>query len=638
MDDAESWDAESLIACGIEAQEVRGDLRDGRRWFEAGYQRAERAGDVTSMARAVLGLGGVWVHEHRTAVASGLMRARLENVLGLLDPASALGLRVRARLAGESDYRNGTHDLILTVLAEARKSPDPVVRVDALSFAHHCLLGPGYGVLRRAIADEMIVEATRSGRRSDLLRGLLWQVADLFMDGDPHAERRLGELRAMLAEGEHLAVGYVARAMDVMLATRAGQFEKAEQLALEACELGTAAGDADAGAWYGAQLVVIRWYQGRLPELLPLLTELVHSPTLSAVDNSYFGALAVAAATAGDHRTASGALAKLRGRALTELPMSSSWLITMYGLVEAAHMLDDGYAAGLAYELLLPYADLPMVASLGVACFGSVHHALGVASLTVGEVDRALKHLCEAIDANLALGHWPAAIASRLRYAEARERRGLPDDDKVAYAQRLLAEEMSVGLGVVVEPGGSLTATAEARAAVCTRQGRKWRVELGSRSALVDHSVGMLHLAVLIANPGVEITAVDLAAGVDALGQAARNAAMPAQPVLDRASVQRYRQRLAQLDDQIDDMEERGDGARAARARTEREWLLAELASATGLGGRARAFADNGERARLAVGKAIRRAIANVEATDPVVGAHLRGGVHTGIRCWYRPL
>jgi hypothetical protein len=66
--------------------------------------------------------------------------------------------------------------------------------------------------------------------------------------------------------------------------------------------------------------------------------------------------------------------------------------------------------------------------------------------------------------------------------------------------------------------------------------------------------------------------------------------------------------------------------------------VAAELASGTGLGGRVRAFADGAELARLAVGKSIRRAIAHVEVADPVIGAHLRGGVHTGARCWYRPV
>jgi hypothetical protein len=631
-------DAGSLIERGMRAQEVEGDLQGGREWFEAAYQEAERTGHPEHMARATLGLGGVWLHEHRTAAAAGLLQARLEHVLGLVEPGSTLALRLRLRIAAEVDYRSGEHGTILGLLKEARAGNEPVVRAEALSFAHHCLLGPDHGSLRRALAEEMVGEGARAARRSDVLMGLLWQVIDMFLDADPHAERRLGELRSSLAEENHLAVGFVAHAIEVMLHIRAGRFDQAEQLATECHQRGEAAGDADAIAWYGAQLVAIRWYQGRLPELLPMLTQLVNSPMLSAVDNSMFGALAVASAMAGDHRTAAGALATLRGPDLGVLTRSSSWLVAMYGVVEAANLLDNTRAAARAYELLRPFAHLPMTASLAVVCFGSTHHALGVAALTMGDAERAVEHLREAVHRNLGLGHWPAVVTSRLRLAEALARRGRPEDPAAAAEQQLMASELAAMLGLPVPavPNG-VAAGAPAGTITCRAQGRKWRIELGSRTVLVDHSVGLLHLAVLTANPGVEVAAIDLAAGVDALGKAARTAGMSAQPVLDRAAVQRYRERLAQLRDEVDDLEASGDAEGAHRARTERDWVLAELAAGTGLGGRARAFSDNGERARLAVGKAIRRAIAHVELADPLIGAHLRDGVHTGSRCWYRP-
>jgi len=45
--------------------------------------------------------------------------------------------------------------------------------------------------------------------------------------------------------------------------------------------------------------------------------------------------------------------------------------------VEAAYLLVDVDLSARAYDLLRPYARLPMMASIGVACFGSVQHALG---------------------------------------------------------------------------------------------------------------------------------------------------------------------------------------------------------------------------------------------------------------------
>src|SRR5262249_53291801 len=201
------------------------------------------------------------------------------------------------------------------------------------------------------------------------------------------------------------------------------------------------------------------------------------------------------------------------------------------------------------------------------------------------------------------------------------------------------ADAPAGGWGLPVPAGAAAPLPVIAgRAATCTRLGRRWRVEIAHRHVLIDHSVGMLHLAVLTANPGVEVAALDLVAGVDGLGKASRDARMTQQPVLDRAAVARYRQRLVELRDQIEDLDDRGDAEGADRARAERGWLMAELAAGTGLGGRSRAFSDSAERARLAVGKAIRRTIAHIEEAEPEIGAHLRAGVHTGSRCWYRPL
>src|SRR5207249_4867707 len=99
------------------------------------------------------------------------------------------------------------------------------------------------------------------------------------------------------AQRDHLAVGFVASAIDVMLAIRAGRFDEAEALAAVCASRGAAAGDPDHDWWSAAQLVTIRWYQGRLTELLPMLHDRVHSPVLSAVDNSAVAALGVAALT-----------------------------------------------------------------------------------------------------------------------------------------------------------------------------------------------------------------------------------------------------------------------------------------------------------------------------------------------------
>src|SRR5579859_5728582 len=179
-------DLRALLAEGTRAQHEDGDLEAGRQCFERAYRLAEQAGDTESMTLAALGLAGLWVREGRTVTSAVLLEARLQHVLALLDEDSVLA--------------------------------------QALRIAHHCLLGPEHVTLRRQLAVELTKAAFRTDRRSDLLMGLLWQTADAYCAGDRHAGRLLGELKEHLKPRDHLAVGFVVSAIDVMLAIRAGRF------------------------------------------------------------------------------------------------------------------------------------------------------------------------------------------------------------------------------------------------------------------------------------------------------------------------------------------------------------------------------------------------------------------------------
>jgi hypothetical protein len=275
-----------------------------------------------------------------------------------------------------------------------------------------------------------------------------------------------------------------------------------------------------------------------------------------------------------------------------------------------------------------------MVASLAVACLGSVHHALGVASLTTGDLDRAVTHLRTAITRNLALAHWPAVITSRQRLAQALTARARSSDARDAGHELAAAAAEAAAVGLRAPQGHGKPPTA---AAICTRQGRRWRIEWGPRNVVLEHRVGLLHLAVLLANPRQEIDAVELVAGVAALDRSARTESI--QPVLDQVALRNYRIRLTELDGAIDaaypsydQSQENGESIRA-----ERDWLTSELHAAAGLGGRTRAFADDRERARLAVVKSVRRTIEHVAEADAMIGDHLRHSVRTGVRCSYWP-
>jgi hypothetical protein len=665
-------DPSSPLNQGMRDLHIRGNLSSARRWFDEAYRRAEAAGDSATMAAAAVGLGGLRVHEHRLLADAARVEARQQAALAGVQPGSALNLRLRARLAAETDHQAGRHSSIMAMLAEARGLGDPTALAECLSLAHHCLPGPDHVTTRLTLVGELLREASRTHRRSDVLMGLLWRASDLFMSADPHAERALVELCDELGRRPHEAIGFVVSALHVMRAIRAGRFDDAEELAAACAERGRRAGDADAVGWHGAQLVTIRWYQGRIAEMVGRLAELVHSPTLSAPDNSCLAALAVAAATAGDRRLAESALARIRGRDLADVLRSASWLVSMNGVIEAANLLGDPGCAQEAYDLLSPFARLPMVAGPGYTCFGSVHQALGVASLTMGRIDRAIEHLRSAVRDNTALGHWPAAAVSRHRLGQALSADG---DRPAAETELTMARTEAVGLGlrlpalVVLRSSAYVMANSMAAPAVGLRtthtagpdqdnaadadapaplpvfrcRGRQWRIELGPRTAWVDDSVGLRHLATLVANPGIEIAAIDLAAGSSYSRPGPDRewhsgpVVLSKQAMLDDVAVREYRRRLERLRGEIDDAEGGHDGDRVERLRTEWTWLTDELTRAAGLQGRPRRFTDDAERARIAVGKAIRRALKRIDAADHVIGAELGACVQTGLRCCYRP-
>jgi DNA-binding SARP family transcriptional activator len=446
---------DGYLRAGEQALLERGDLGAGRRSFEAAYRLAERYGDATAMGRAALGLGGLWLQENRTAADAETIRARQQRALSLIDPQSslALRLRLRIRLTAEADFAAKRTEDSLALLAEARRLDDVVALADGLRLAHPCMYTPDNG-LRLEFAHELIAVASRTGRPLDLLAGLLYRTIDLLRAGDLRAERSLAELRDRLAVHHHGAVGFVVSGIEVMFAIRSGRLAEAETLAAATAKRGAAIEDRTTAARYIAQLATIRWYQGRIGELYPRLSEVVHSPSLANMDNSLFPVYGAAAAAAGDRRLAASALARMRGRGLTSLPRISTWLAMLFTMVDLAHELNDTDCSDEAYTLLAPFADIPVIGAVGVTCLGSTHHPLGIASLTCGQPDRAVSHLRSAVRDNLALGHLPAAVMSRHRLGHALALRDGPHE-AAARAELAHAAHEATALGMVLPTAAS---------------------------------------------------------------------------------------------------------------------------------------------------------------------------------------
>jgi hypothetical protein len=600
-----------------------GRLRDAREQFWRDADDAVRLSDAEALARAALGLGGIWVHEHRSTLELAQVSDLQRRALALLEPVSPMARRLAVRLAAEEAYLGGDVSTIMAELAAAHRQGDPLLLAEALSLTHHCLLGPHYRDVRLAVADELIAVSPATGRALDGLMGLAWRTVDLFLAGDRRATRSLEELRGRLELDRCDSLRYLVAALDVTLAIRAGRLGEAERLADECYQLGLDVGDADAFGWYGGQLVAIRWLQGRGAELLELVGDLVQSPTVPEPCSGFVAAVAALAASAGDLTSSRAALECLRSGGLHTVPPSSIWSATMLGVCEAA------------YELLVPFAASPIMASLGVACFGSSHRPLGLAALAMGDLDGAIAHLESAVVADLAIGSGPwhamdlAALADALDCRDGPGDRGRATEARQAAIDEARRSEMSGRAAewerrLVADDGGA------ALPVVLGRDGRVWQIRIGERAAVVPHTVGMEYLTRLVEHAGVGIAAIELASG-----HAMSCRGSSPEPVLDSRAKAQYRQRIEELRADVEDAEACSDLERAATARAELDRFVVELARSTGFAGRPRSFADSAERARVSVQKAIKRALVMITEADPMLGREFGSRVFTGMHCIY---
>jgi tetratricopeptide (TPR) repeat protein len=176
-----------------------------------------------------------------------------------------------------------------------------------------------------------------------------------------------------------------------------------------------------------------------------------------------------------------------------------------------------------------------------------------------------------------------------------------------------------------------------ANTTVFRREDDYWLVVFEEHTVRLRDLKGMRYLARLLADPGREHHVLDLVAAETGSGARADSHQADAGEILDARAKEAYRRRLAEIEDDIDQARAIGDAERAAQADTERDFLVQELSRAFGLGGRERRAASASERARVAVTRAVRQAMARIADHHPRLGEHLNRTIHTGTYCAYVP-
>jgi hypothetical protein len=173
------------------------------------------------------------------------------------------------------------------------------------------------------------------------------------------------------------------------------------------------------------------------------------------------------------------------------------------------------------------------------------------------------------------------------------------------------------------------------------RDGDYWALVFAGNEAHLRDLKGMRYLSRLLAEPSRELHVLDLVAaetsGATDGASATRAALGNAGEMLDARAKNAYRRRLAEIEEDVEDARACGDATREAQADLERDFLVRELSRAVGLSGRGRRAGDASERARAAVTRAIRQAMARIGEQLPELGEHLDRTIRTGTYCSYRP-
>jgi tetratricopeptide (TPR) repeat protein len=647
---------------------------------------ARRIGDGARLVRAVLANSRGFVSA--SGVVDDERLHALEDALTAVDdddtPERAVLLAtLAAELAFSPSDRTRRVALSDEALAVARRLDDPAALSRVLSLRFVTLWMPETLPERVANSDENVAAARRTGDPVAEFHAVHWRAAAFVEAGRLTDAWRDVEHEAALAErlGQP-TMRWLATYDQGNLEIIAGRLAEAEQHAHEALQIATLSAQPDALSFFTSQLTNIRYEQGRLAELQPLIAQVVsENPGIPA-----FRAVLALACCEGDlDDEARRLLAHETATRFAELPPDVTWLPGLAIYAEVAAHLQDRAAATVLYELLEPWAG--QVVYSGISAWGCVDHHLGAAAGVLRRYPEAEAHLRRAAEINAALKAPVWSARTELATARLLLVRDGPDDrDRgralleraAAAAQRLgsatLARRAAGLLGYEkalsalpippamaagpppAEPAAppaepSKAPGPEAPTATLRLEGEIWTVSGGAGVVRLKDRKGLQYLATLLERPDVEIHAIDLVGGpVGAAGRGngAEAAAAgegdlsvsdggDAGAMLDPQAKAAYRERIAELREEVEEAERFHDVERAARAREELEFIGAELARAVGLGGRDRRASSAAERARVNVTRAIRGAVRAIAEHDARLGHHLERSVRTGVFCAYQP-
>jgi class 3 adenylate cyclase/tetratricopeptide (TPR) repeat protein len=167
-------------------------------------------------------------------------------------------------------------------------------------------------------------------------------------------------------------------------ATLAGDFDDAEQLALQAAEFGNASAEPDIAAAFFAQLGVIRFMQGRSDEIVDLAVQ-VAAENLGVPTFSIFIAMMHCDLNHPDEARA--VLDPFVADDFASVPKDMIWLTAMHSASYVVSELGWVEPAEALMDRLRPFAG--QIVCVGAVTWGGVSYALGLLAATLDRYDDA---------------------------------------------------------------------------------------------------------------------------------------------------------------------------------------------------------------------------------------------------------
>ena len=426
---------ELLIGLG-EAERQVGDPASRETLLDAAAL-AQELGDAERLGRAVLansrGLpsrqGGV------DSERVQMLEAAVE-VLAEDDPRRA---PVFALLAVELLYRPGAlprrQALARQAIEIARADGDQTTLAYTIHYAIGALWAPNTLPERKTLGAELLELAQGlDDPRLSFMAAHREQLIGFCTADRPQFESALRAMRALVVSAPEPSLQVFRLFTEAGTAVIDGDLGAAEKWAHEAFAAGTASGQLDAPRMFGLQLANIRYYQGRLGELVEPLVQAADGP------DSLSGLRALVTIALIESDRADEARELVLAEDFPSVPWDSVWSMVISAWADICCRLGLIDRAGELYELLQPF---PGQIAAATFIYGPTDWALGTLATTLGRYEQAEDHFAAAAELDKRLGSPILLARSRAGWARTLIARGRPADIERAEQMLRQAEEVA---------------------------------------------------------------------------------------------------------------------------------------------------------------------------------------------------